>query len=378
MKAGGQERGAFVEAHYYSGGLRHWHVGAEASRPEWAPPADDVGFRDEFSLREADVVIEFQRRLYQARRVTWLGLYKRGVDERLGDRENHAGLGVWLLEDSVTSARDILSSLKLLLEEFSGAFENPEFQAGARKFLSGFLPHYTKPTEAFAPAFGGASFAPGALAETTFFQVVGPVGQQALQAAADQIALLSFSPKMGAVVRAVIVLTTEQKSARNGAAMAGVAEDPLGQLVDQIPEAMQEQTRELTRISNERDQIAIKLRDEMTGAQRLREEREVLRSEIEALTKRAQEQPPADPRRTEFGQRSGDLGIVQSRLNDIDHKLSRLLADAQRTVPEQGDYSGSSSSITWENVLVLVLGVLVLGLLGFGAYAGYERFFSRG
>ena len=109
---------AFVEAHYYPDGIEHQHFPRSMPRPLWAPPNDRVGLRNEFPVVGNACAVEWCRLMTASGdMVTWLALYRPAVDARDGNRENHAGIGVWLRGPVEFNATDILKSLKNLLEK---------------------------------------------------------------------------------------------------------------------------------------------------------------------------------------------------------------------------------------------------------------------
>ena len=112
MTTVGVEDRSFLEHHYYSGGLRIELLGKKATRPSWAPPQDWVGFRDEFLLGPKDIALEFVRFLYEEHHVSWLGLFRRSRDSVFGDRQNHAGCGIWLCDLEIADADGLLHDLR--------------------------------------------------------------------------------------------------------------------------------------------------------------------------------------------------------------------------------------------------------------------------
>jgi len=83
---------AFLEYHFYSGGLRTEAFSLSGARPEWAPPPDWVGFRNEFSLGPENRVVEVVKFDTDEGPVTWFGVYQASPDKVFGDRKNHTGL----------------------------------------------------------------------------------------------------------------------------------------------------------------------------------------------------------------------------------------------------------------------------------------------
>lgn len=131
---------AFAEAHYFDRGLRTKPVGRD-DRPAWAAAPDRVGFRGEFVLGDNDLAIEYFRLRHARRPLTWLGLYGRSSDKTHGDRQNYAGLGIWILDGRIVDPAALLRDLRKLV-----GLANPEqlsiLDANARSFSTDYLPRY--------------------------------------------------------------------------------------------------------------------------------------------------------------------------------------------------------------------------------------------
>ncbi|MEO1044503.1 MAG: hypothetical protein AAFX04_03585 [Pseudomonadota bacterium] len=131
---------AFLEYHYYDGGLKG-QVLPNIARPDWAPPIDAVGLPQKYRLSGEDSCVEFIRFEMPAGRVTWMGLHIGGIDAQFGDRENYEGIGVWLLNQSITAPDYVYLALK----EFFPPLEKRNFTGAAAladDLLHGALPSY--------------------------------------------------------------------------------------------------------------------------------------------------------------------------------------------------------------------------------------------
>jgi hypothetical protein len=156
----------FLEAHYYSGGLRHRAYSPSKERPDWAPAADSVGFNDEFPLERGVAAIEVRRTDHEGQRLTWLAVYYPSVDDKLGARSNHAGVGVWLKELTIIDARNLIHGLDLLSSKLAGTVDADALETSAQDFLSNkFLGAYVAPLDDY-PGFAGLKFGRTKLAET--------------------------------------------------------------------------------------------------------------------------------------------------------------------------------------------------------------------
>jgi len=163
----------FLEAHSYAGGLKFTHFSRSGGRPEWAPPADSVGWHDEFSFGQNDTIVEISKRSYRGNDVCWLAVYRRSIDSKFGDRGNHAGIGVWLLNYRVADAKELVSALHafaLTLEKQPSPdiLSDPVSDFSTPRFIESYLIEGAKlPSD-----WVGSPGAVEALATTKYFEVV--------------------------------------------------------------------------------------------------------------------------------------------------------------------------------------------------------------
>ena len=196
---------AFLEAHHYDGGLRITPLGV-ATRPGWAPDGERVGFRDEFPLGDGEWAVEFYRLLHQGRRVTWIGLFKRSVDRSFGDRRNHAGVGLWLADQHLIEAENLLKALATFAGPIESEVRTSGYAAQAERFVADYLPGYLLPSAQLPEALQGwsCSSPEQALTQTyTASSAERPFGEAAAQVTAASF-LAGPSP---AHSRAVILVT---------------------------------------------------------------------------------------------------------------------------------------------------------------------------
>jgi hypothetical protein len=376
MENGRAGENGFLEAHYYSSGLRYHPAGLNAQRPGWAPPADAVGFRDEFTLAPGDLVIEFQRRIYKDRRVTWVGVYVRSVDEKLGERENHAGFGLWLLEASIVDARGVVNALSQFAEKSSYPFDADAFSKQARKFLTGYLPDYIQPAMDFLPAFPGVAFATSDLLRTSFYQVVGAVVPESMHLAADQLALLTFSPDVGSTMRALIIVSNVKKHPATGGEVEVIKPDmdPVSALVSMIPSAIKAGKDALQRSDSEREELARALENSASRANDLQNQVGKLSSKLSEASAKIEDISRSVSRRTGDESQKLDQGLVILKLEEIDRKLSRISSSIKPRSTES-DIRKKGKSLDWEIALIVFLAIMVLGIVGLGGFAAYKTFF---
>lgn len=249
-----QELHAFVEAHYYNYGLEHHHSAASKERPTWAPPPGTVGFLDEFPLHEGDFVIEFSRRMFLGEPITWIGLYTRSPDEVIGDRGNHAGVGLWLLKLSITDMRNVIQGLRLLLLLVAGKFDRAKFDQNAQRFLSGkFLPQYVRQTNEFPAKFRGADYSNSELSPTSIFVTDCTNGSldEMFNWASDELLNFTFGLDVKGHPRLLIHLPKGDKlpPLKENMQLIGNDTDWMSAMVSALPVAVEEMSANITSLS---------------------------------------------------------------------------------------------------------------------------------
>jgi hypothetical protein len=164
------EQSAFIEYHYYKGGLRTEFVTSGHGRPTWAPPPDWVGFRSEFVLQDSDLVIELVKFNNSSSVVSWIGLYRHSADQVFGDRQNHMGIGVWLLDRFPSAPYELIEGLRKLLELFPSN-STEEFSATVGHFLSEYVQQYVADLQQLPPPLNGMRLANNQVLTTFQYQI---------------------------------------------------------------------------------------------------------------------------------------------------------------------------------------------------------------
>lgn len=167
----------FLEAHFYSGGLRHATFPKDR-RAEWAPPSDSVGFRDDVEMATEDRVVEVRRFDTPSGRLSWIAVYFRSIDAKHGDRRNHAGIGAWFLNSIPYEISELLKGLELLAKSISEDQDVARVRNDALRFQSEFLPKYALDLHDVEPA-SGFEFGPVGIIDTHIFetQCDGPLAE---------------------------------------------------------------------------------------------------------------------------------------------------------------------------------------------------------
>ncbi|MEA3003556.1 MAG: hypothetical protein QOH81_2344 [Sphingomonadales bacterium] len=309
---------SLVEAHSYAGGLRHTPFCPDGPRPDWAPPADSVGWRDEFELEAADTVIEFSQRQHDGDVVTWLAVYKRSVDARFGDRNNHAGVGVWLSRNRIADARALLLSLDGFAVTLAA---NPDPSLLTEKiadFASNrrFLQSYLVPADSLPPDWGGAPPSSSALADTSLFAAVAPNFNAALVPIAEAVTRWSLGwDNSGMTPRALVRVTNDPVApSRPGFTELPPSGTFLADVIDRIPQSFAS-AREAVRVAEaKRVEDISRLESEV---QSLKEKWDQERRESELL-----DGLPAT------------MGGIAKRLNNLSRQYSDLRAQISKLSPQ--------------------------------------------
>lgn len=232
---------AFVEAHYYPKGLDYYHVSLTADRPMWAPPSKDVGFSDEdnITLNQDDIVIEFKRKMFLSKRLTWCGVYTRSVDETVGDRRQHAGVGLWLSEYHITDFRHIIECLRQLLTLVANRFDEVRFKAASAEFLRNVLPTSVHLAVEYPDGFEGIPFAQTTSSNKFVTDCKMADLEEMIVDAADHLIYLSFGYDVGNWSRAVIHVPAGYEMPTSNGKFQVIAknENKLSKIISSIPKA---------------------------------------------------------------------------------------------------------------------------------------------
>lgn len=323
---------AFLEAHYYDGGLRFQSLPRDLDRPDWAPAPDRVGFRDEFPLFDGDSVVELAWHASGASVATWLGVYRNSVDLRYGDRKNHAGAGLWLRDRQLIDSLGALQSLDQFASAVaSTATDMTRLADDAQDFLSEYVPALLAPSDRFPT---GLCRTPGPSAlggRQRLFVAYAPDLAGAWKLAAEQVNVLCFLASDGEELsRALILVSTQDPAGREfpRAVPERVAPTGWSALLKRLPDVCAD--------------LAARERHDAARIAALSAERETLAAALGAAEQRACEQSAkaegletqianSDTLRAyarverELGETRQALADVRAGLNTIDGRLDRAL-----------------------------------------------------
>ena len=184
----------FVEMHYYSSGLKIAPAG-NVARPRWAPNPEWVGYRDEFPIGRGDHILEFRRIIVGDSHVTWVGYYAKSEDKSFGDRNNYAGIGVWIADQTLKFPVHFLKPLRLWCDQLAQYGYNPSLDEAIMKYWSEYLPTYFVSREDSLPGLNGISYDPRALCDTTLYKFVPSTISDEIERFAAAITNASLAPK---------------------------------------------------------------------------------------------------------------------------------------------------------------------------------------
>lgn len=335
----------FLEAHYYSAGLRHHVFANGGKRPSWAPAPDSVGFRDEFVLEHDDAAIEFQRRNVSGNRVTWVGVYYRSIDEKLGDRQNYAGIGVWANELVIVDAKKLLNALMQFAGKIAGGGNPVSLAKQAAGFLSDrYLPKYLAPISGFPPELSGCPFSRSELATLGLFEAIGPSQEMSWDVAADAIVGMGVS-REGKYThsRALIRLPASGKASDEKGRFEALTEDTdvLSDFVSEIPGVVETLSSRAVSLERKAEQLNIDLSESQARAFALETERNQLEERLVAkegefaslISPQLRPEPfPQDVRR--------QIEDIKRKTDEISFKIDRFQTTIRNTAvkfPNSGD-----------------------------------------
>ena len=340
---------AFLEAHFYDGGLRTVPLGLGGARPDWAPDAERVGFRDEFVLGDTDQIVEFYRMLHHGRRLTWLAVYRRSIDRSYGDRRNHAGIGVWLIDQMIVDPHKLLKALGVMADAV-GASGPASLEGDAANFLSTFLPKHLLDTHAVPASLHGWNHSSPEEAQTQAYVARADVPDQPFEQAASQIAALSWLPGPDPrTSRAVILIQAVPGDTQPGGRYTPepIERDPLPAILRQIPIALAEMTGEGAQLQ-ERLRLAVANHEDLSRrldagqtahaaltaqAAQLQAERDELHRQIDT----------SDPLKM-LNRICTDLDVVRRQTASLDQQLPVIERLLRHRGPEGPSRSGSGGS----------------------------------
>lgn len=301
----------FLEAHYYSDGIRYHHVSLSGERPNWALPSKEVGFFEAFPMQGDDLAIQFQRIKYNDKLLTWIAIYTPAADQELGDRRRQCGLGLWLCGYNVIDAKAFLASLKNLLNIVKNApFNSDSFENHGKIFLDKWVSQYIESNDKFSKFSGIPYQREKVLANgsTSFFQVIKNNDYDPLLLAANKITMLSFGYQPKASSRVMIYISEKFQNDVTDIKFQNISysTDFLSEFVTNIPHAIQDVQVDYAALEN-------KIKLEVESNIKLNQDNKNLVNEL-----------------IELGKRCDELSLEVERLRDLEVKVS--IKDLQNVI----------------------------------------------
>ena len=364
----------FVETHSYASGLQYTSFTPDGRRPDWAPPADSVGWRDEFTLEPTDTVFEISQRTQGDHNPTWFAVYRRSVDGRLGDRGNHAGIGAWVLDAGVANAE----ALMLSLNEFAlrlAADPNPDsLRDQILRFQSeGFLSSYFVARKDLPVSWAGIPGANAALAPTTMRKIISDSPERCASSWSQLITRLTIGRNLKTESSRWLIAITPDDLAQDKANIAVLhdEENLLVTIIDALPEAYSEASSELA-------EARTLLETERSDRQR---QVATLNQEFEMERRRFEELEGAPPTLATIAKHLNKLTRAQEKslsllneLQTVRRMPSAIPSQVQPPVPQVAlTRSSTSSDDDWTP---FILGAIVV-LVGLAVVALGVWFFSQ-
>lgn len=293
--------------------------GWEGPRPEWAPPSEWVGMRNDETIQAEEYAVEFQRVAYKGQDFSWLAVYRASLDLKFGDRGNHAGIGLWMPGQWIKHGESMLNGLRQLADLISDdivAGNEPENVAShIADFIGQFAPMYLYPEHNDRPIPFGLK-AGGALGQTKTFGASGETPWRDTGERIETLAVIGAGEACRVLVR-IGGDVTKLPAVR--------PEDVTGHVLDLLPRLTDAAAAKLTLLEAENANFSQSLVQERANVQQLRQESEELRRRNDEATARIND--------LDGKLAAVDIGIplgMQSLLNSIDRKIVSVEALTQK------------------------------------------------
>lgn len=322
----------FAEAHFYDGGLRNKVVSRDGERPAWAPKYDWVGFRDEVRLQNSDYVIEIVKFAQGESSLNWIAVYAHAPDAKYGDRNNHAGVGIWLRNQFPFRPVPIIDGLQKLLEAHRSK-PAEVFETTAKRFLIGALDKWISEYGQLPAPLNGMPPATSPAYSTRGYYVAD--GENAGNLAADLVTRAFFyHPDDDDVSRMLIHVST------GGASSGFEAREKVDfgtDLVRILPTALSDQADRMRALTAERDQLTQDVASLDDQVEKLEAEKSALAADLGESKRQYEEFKLSIEENDElkrFATIHDGISHVQNSTNEIIREMSEMkrgIVDAVRS-----------------------------------------------
>ena len=375
----------FVEMHYYSSGLKIAPAG-NVARPRWAPNPEWVGYRDEFPIGRGDHVLEFRRIIVGDSHVTWVGYYTKSEDKSFGDRNNYAGVGVWIADQTVKFPVHFLKPLRLWCDQLAKDGYVASLDEAIVKYWSEYLPTYFVSGEDSLPGLNGIGYEAGALCDTTLYRFAPSSVSDEIERFAAALTNASLAPKALCQTPRLLIHAQINGPSETDSQTKDLLPEPTKLFVDVISaiggswratkdlfvtrehqvQSLESKTRELTDLVNEKNKEMNRLQSELLSFS-LREQ--ALNERLDQLARRSAANPVA-----------GNGIEMPTASSQAFHSTNPSSPQNRHLTPKRmnpGTYNGAPPRASnnqkdplwfeilfWVSIAVSALGTFVLVLLG--------------
>ncbi|CAN1516528.1 hypothetical protein MCEREM21A_00959 [Sphingomonadaceae bacterium] len=320
---------AFLEYHFYKGGLRIEAFSVSDLRPSWAPPAEWVGFRDEFTLDPEDRVLEIVKFEGNCGPIAWIGIYEAAPDQVYGDRKNHAGIGVWLLGRYPHEPSLLVDALRSLLD-LARKDDGTRLPLQGKTFLSNYLKDYVADYIMLPRPLGGLEHATNQIVSTLVWQL--NVSDNKFEKDLDDLfhRIFFVLPEQDAKNSRALILLSSRKDSRNFSENNQKFNELSLDIIKNISAAFSEQNQIISDMKEN-------LRVELKNLEDMDFKFDQINSELNYNISRAEEAElqlknlhvilEDDDGRRQFSILQSSISDVMNSIMQIDRKLSNLQKD---------------------------------------------------
>jgi hypothetical protein len=320
---------AFLEYHFYKGGLRIDAFSVSGTRPAWAPPAEWVGFRDEFTLDSEDRVLEIVKFEGNCGPIAWIGIYEAAPDQVYGDRRNHAGIGVWLLGRYPHEPLLLVDALRALLD-LARKDDGQRLPMQAKAFLTSYLKDYVADYIMLPRPLGGLDHAKNQIVSTLVLNL--NVRDSTFEKDLDDLfhRMFYILPEKEARNSRALIMLSSEKDAGNFSESKKEFSELSADIIRNIPSAFKEQSKIISDLQN-------RLQVELTNIQEMDLKFDKISSELNYTISRAEEADlqlrnlhailEEDDGRRQFSILQSSISDLISSVGQIDRKLNNFQRD---------------------------------------------------
>lgn len=381
----------FMEAHYYDGGLRTRPLAVD-KRPGWAPADDSVGFRNEFPLNAGDRVVEFCRWSRRNERGTWVGVFVPSVDSQFGNRQNHAGVGLWMRDRHLIYPSDLLDVLFQFADLVAVKGDLSVVDQNAAGFMTErYAGTCTVPAENFPLQFGGWAPLDPVKSGTAYYLAESSDPEERRELACEQLVRMGFlQSRAENIARGLILVTADGRREFPRGEPERVERNVIEPILEMIPRIAAESTAQIHQLSADLDEARATGSAAAARAEQLERSNSDLKTRITALDAQIEKSDTLTAlnsvlNKLEEVANNGRAAIdrltrIEGRLPENKKPASTGKTHVPASQPAQAyaprhqktyyvpEKSGRHGVTKAELAALIVLGITVLGVLGYIFY----------